>query len=103
MVWILRFCVLVAVLYGSVKEAKAAWDLGDIGVGAMAWINIIAILLLSPKALKALRSYEKQKKEGKDPQFNPKELGIENADFWESSDAPNFAEEDENPKGSDLL
>ena len=103
LVWILRFCVLVAVLYGSVKEAKAAWDLGDIGVGAMAWINIIAILLLSPKALKALRSYEKQKKEGKDPQFNPKELGIENADFWESSDAPNFAEEDENPKGSDLL
>ena len=103
LVWILRFCVLVAVLYGSVKEAKAAWDLGDIGVGAMAWINIIAILLLSPKALKALRSYEKQKKEGKDPQFNPKELGIENADFWESGDAANFAEEDENPKGSDLL
>jgi AGCS family alanine or glycine:cation symporter len=59
------------------------WTVGDIGVGAMAWINIIAILLLSRKAFKALRSYERQKKEGKDPVFDPKEIGVEGADFWE--------------------
>ncbi|MBO4480965.1 MAG: alanine:cation symporter family protein [Bacteroidales bacterium] len=98
-VWILRVSVLVAVMYGSVKEAKAAWDLGDIGVGAMAWINLIAILLLSPKALKALRSYEKQQKEGKDPVFDPEELGIADADFWKEDAAADFSadEENENP------
>ncbi len=81
-VWFLRIVIILAVFYGSMKSAKAAWDLGDIGVGAMAWINIIAILLLSQKAIKALRSYERQQKEGKEPIFDPKELGIDNADFW---------------------
>lgn len=83
MVWALRLGILVAIIYGSIKTAKTAWDLGDIGVGAMAWINIIVILLLSPKALKLLRSYEKQKKAGQEPVFNPKEFNIENADYWE--------------------
>lgn len=83
MIWILRIGILAAVIYGSTKTAKMAWDLGDIGVGTMAWINLIAILLLSPKAIKVLRSYEKQKKSGKEPVFDPKEFGIDNADFWE--------------------
>ena len=82
-IWVLRISTITAVFFGSLFEAKTMWDLGDIGVGTMAWINIIAILLLSPKAFKTLRSYEKQEKEGKEPKFDPKEIGIENADFWE--------------------
>lgn len=82
-VWILRIVIVLSVFYGSMKSAKAAWDLGDIGVGAMAWINIIAILLLSQKAIRVFRDYEKQQKEGKDPIFDPKKLDIENAGFWE--------------------
>lgn len=82
-VWVLRVCVVGSVFYGSLYAARSMWDLGDIAVGGMAWINIIAILMLSRKAFKALRSYEKQEKEGKEPKFDPKELGIENADFWE--------------------
>ena len=84
-IWVLRISTITAVFFGSLFEAKTMWDLGDIGVGTMAWINIIAILLLSPKAFKTLRNYEKQEKEGKEPKFNPKELGIDNADFWEKS------------------
>lgn len=84
-VWALRISTVASVFFGSLFEAKTMWDLGDIGVGAMAWINIIAILLLSPKVFKTLRSYEKQEKEGKEPKFNPKEIGIDNADFWEKS------------------
>ena len=80
---ILRIVIVVSVFYGSLNSAKTAWDFGDIGVGTMAWINVVAILLLSRKALKALKSYEKQQKEGKDPVFDPKELDIKNADFWE--------------------
>lgn len=83
LIWVLRFGVVAMVFIGSLYEAKMVWDLGDIGVGAMAWLNIIAILILSPKAFKALKSYERQRKKGEDPVFDPKELGIEGAEFWE--------------------
>lgn len=84
LIWVLRLGVVGMVFFGSLYEAKSMWDLGDIGVGMMAWINIIAILLLSPKAFKALKSYERQKKEGKEPVFDPKEIGAKGADFWEN-------------------
>ena len=83
LIWVLRLGTVAMVFVGSLYEAKMIWDLGDTGVGAMAWVNIIAILLLSPKAFKALRSYERQKKDGKDPVFDPKEIGVEGAEFWE--------------------
>ncbi len=81
-IWILRICLIAAVFYGSLNKASLMWSLGDIGVGTMAWINIIAILLLSRLAFRSLKSYEKQKKAGKEPEFNPEELKIKNADFW---------------------
>lgn len=82
-VWILRICLLSMVIFGSLKEAKMIWDLGDIGVGTMAWINIIVILLLSPKALRTLKDYETQRNEGQEPLFDPNKLNIKNAHFWE--------------------
>ena len=87
LIWVLRIGVVGMVFFGSLHEAKAMWDLGDIGVGTMAWVNIIVILLLSRQAFKALKSYERQKKEGKEPVFNPKEIGVKGADFWESRHA----------------
>ena len=86
-IWILRISTISAVFIGSLVGSGLVWTVGDIGVGTMAWINIIAILLLSPKAFKALKSYEKQRKEDKDPVFDPKEIGIEGAEFWESRHA----------------
>ena len=86
-IWILRIGTVSAVFVGSLVGSGLVWTVGDIGVGTMAWINIIAILLLSPKAFRALKSYEKQRKEGKDPTFDPKEMGIEGAEFWESRHA----------------
>lgn len=83
-IWILRLCTIIAVFLGSTTGSGIAWTLGDIGVGAMAWINIITILLLSPKALKALKDYEKAKKSGEEPRFEPNKLNISNADFWEN-------------------
>lgn len=82
---ILRVIFVGAVFFGSLKEAGIIWSLGDMGVGMMAWINIIAILLLSPKTFRLLRDYEKQKKEGKNPVFDPKAMGIENASYWEET------------------
>ena len=79
---ILRLLLLVSTFYGSIKTAEAAWTLGDIGVGIMAWLNIIAILLLRKPALKALKDYQDQRKAGKDPVFNAKAVGINNTDEW---------------------
>ena len=83
MTLVLKLCMIAATIYGAVKTADLAWALGDLGVGLMAWLNIIAILLMRNTAFKCLRDYEAQKKLGKDPEFDPQALGIKNADFWE--------------------
>lgn len=81
--YLLKVVICVMTFYGAVKTASLAWGLGDVGVGSMAWLNIIAILLLTKPTLKVLRDYEAQLKDGKDPVFDPVKLGIKNADFWE--------------------
>jgi len=85
MVTVLRIMLLGAVFYGTVKTAVLAWGFGDIGVGTMAWLNIIAIILLGKPALKCLKDYEAQKKAGIDPVFDPEKLGIKDADFWNNN------------------
>ena len=79
----LKVAIIAATVYGTVKTADLAWALGDIGVGLMAWLNLVAIVLLRNVAFKCLRDYEAQKKLGKDPQFDPLALGIANAHYWE--------------------
>lgn len=83
----LKIGLMLAVFYGTVKAAGLAWALGDIGVGLMAWVNIIGILIIffmGKPALKALKDYEEQLKAGVTKfTFDPKKLGIKNADFWE--------------------
>lgn len=54
----LQIAQLTAIVFGAVKEANLVWTLGDIGVGIMAWVNVIAIILLSNKAFGALKEYE---------------------------------------------
>jgi AGCS family alanine or glycine:cation symporter len=88
---ILKLLMIGAVFYGAVRTASLAWGLGDIGVGLMAWLNIVAILILflmGKPALKALVDYERQKKEGvEEYTFDPEALGIENADFWKNKNS----------------
>ena len=83
---ILKFALLGSVFYGTVRTADLAWGLGDIGVGVMAWLNIVAILILfavGQPALRALRDYEAQRAAGvTEYTFDPEALGIPNADFW---------------------
>ncbi len=84
---VLKLALMASVFYGTVRSADLAWALGDVGVGIMAWLNIIGILILflmGRPALRALSDYEAQRKAGVTTYtFEPAKLGIKNAAFWE--------------------
>lgn len=74
---------LVFTFFGVVNAGEMIWTWGDLGVGMMVWLNVIAILLLSNQGVKILRDYEDQKRCGLDPVFDPALLGIRNDDgIW---------------------
>jgi alanine or glycine:cation symporter, AGCS family len=85
--FILKVALIIVVFYGTVKTANLAWAMGDVGVGLMAWLNIVGILIIfkmSKPSLVALKDYEEQQKQGvTEYVFNPVRLGIKNAHYWE--------------------
>jgi AGCS family alanine or glycine:cation symporter len=81
-IFALKMAIMASTAYGAVRSAGTAWDLGDLGVGLMAWLNLVAILILQKPALLALKDYEAQKRSGVKPVFDPHALGIRNADLW---------------------
>ncbi|MCG9583327.1 alanine:cation symporter family protein [Vibrio europaeus] len=87
LMFLLKVALIAVVFYGTVKTANLAWAMGDVGVGLMAWLNIVGILIIffmSKPALKALNDYEEQQKQGvTEYTFNPVKLGIKGADYWE--------------------
>ncbi|NOH69910.1 alanine:cation symporter family protein [Vibrio pectenicida] len=87
LMFMLKVALVAVVFYGTVKTANLAWAMGDVGVGLMAWLNIVGILtifFMAKPALKALHDYEEQQKQGVTEYiFNPVKLGIKGADYWE--------------------
>ncbi|EGQ7831986.1 alanine/glycine:cation symporter family protein [Vibrio vulnificus] len=87
LMFVLKVALIAVVFYGTVKTANLAWAMGDVGVGLMAWLNIVGILIIffmSKPAIKALQDYEEQQKQGvTDYTFNPVKLGISGATYWE--------------------
>src|SRR5699024_3897280 len=59
---VLGLVLIASAFYGAVSTADLAWLMGDLGVGLMAWINVIAILILQKPALKVLIDYDSQYK-----------------------------------------
>ncbi|MEI8347135.1 MAG: alanine/glycine:cation symporter family protein [Pseudomonadota bacterium] len=77
-----RLVLLSMVFAGTLLSVDVVWNFGSAGVGAMAWFNILAILLLSKPGIATLTDFEKQKKMGLDPVFVPERIGIKNATLW---------------------
>ena len=80
---LLKLGTLLIVFFGSVVNAELIWAAGDIGLGLIAWVNLICLVFLFPLVWKIYRDYERQRKQGADPTFDPRALGIEGAVFWE--------------------
>ena len=82
LLFVFRITCILAVFFGAQADFSMMWNIADITMGCMATVNIIVILILGNKAIRVLKDYEKQKKEGKDPVFSAKDVGIDNADCW---------------------
>src|SRR5690606_18620701 len=80
-IWALRVLIIASVYLGCITTAKTAWTLGDIGVGIMAWLNLIAILLLHRKVLTLFNDYGAQRSKGLDPVFDNSKYKFPQMDF----------------------
>lgn len=83
---VFKLLLMFMVAYGTVNSAGYIWNIGDIGVGLMAWVNVVGILaifFMYKPTMRCLRDYEEQKKNGGPISFDPVRLGIKNATFWE--------------------
>jgi AGCS family alanine or glycine:cation symporter len=91
--FITKVVLVVSTFYGTIRTSSMAWNLADIGVGMMAWLNIIAIILLTKPVLATLKDYEQQKKMGLDPVFVPERCGIKGAEVWNDIVEQNYPEQ----------
>jgi len=72
------------IFVGAGLNSKMLWDIADVTMGFMAIINIPVIFYLGKYAFRALKDYKKQKKEGKDPVFHAKDIGLpHDVDYWD--------------------
>jgi AGCS family alanine or glycine:cation symporter len=79
---VFRIAAAAMVFFGAQNNIEVAWSLADITMGIEAIINIVVIIMLSGIVISALRDYEKQKAEGRDPVFHEKSIGLDNTDVW---------------------
>lgn len=79
-----RIVASLLILLGAGLEAGLLWDVSDILMGAMTIINIPVIIILGKYAIRTLKDYEKQKKQGKDPVFKASSIDLSQneVEYW---------------------
>ena len=71
------------IFLGAGLSAGVLWDIADLMMGLMALINLPVIVLLGRYAFRALFDYKKQRKEGREPTFCARDVGIaDKLDYW---------------------
>ncbi|WP_245686064.1 alanine/glycine:cation symporter family protein [Terasakiispira papahanaumokuakeensis] len=79
-IFLYRLLVLGMIMIGAIAQLKTIWSFANLSMGSMALINLIAIMLLSPIAIRVLKDYETQRltqdlprfKSADHPQLAPK-------------------------------
>ncbi|WP_189436928.1 alanine/glycine:cation symporter family protein [Pseudovibrio japonicus] len=67
---ILRILTLSMVFWGALQTVITVFNAADASMAVMATINLVAIVLLSPKVVLITKDYVKQLKEGREPLFD---------------------------------
>ena len=72
------------IFLGAGLNADLLWNIADITMGGMTVINMPVIIILSKYALRALRDFERQRKEGHEPVFRAKNIDLPHkVDYWQ--------------------
>lgn len=69
--YVFRLLVLGMVAFGCLAKLPTVWKMADISMALMTIINLTALMLLSGIALKVIKDYERQRRMGRTPVFNP--------------------------------
>lgn len=78
-----RLVASAVIFVGAGLSAGLLWDIADVTMGLMALINVPVIVYLSKYAFRALKDYERQRKEGKDPTFKAADIDLpRQTDYW---------------------
>ncbi len=78
-----RLIASLVIFIGAGLSADLLWNISDITMGGMTLINIPVIFFLSKYAFRALKNYEQQRKEGKEPEFHAGDIELAHAvDYW---------------------
>ena len=78
-----RIIASLIVFAGACLSADLLWNLADVLMGGMTLINMPVIFILSKYALRALKDYEKQRREGRTPVFRAEDIGLPHeVDCW---------------------
>ena len=81
------------ILVGASLNSGLLWDFADILMGLMTLINIPAIIILGKYAFGAIKDYSKQRKQGKDPTFIAKDIGLnDDLDYWQAEQSDTAGE-----------
>ena len=79
-----RIVGAVVIFIGAGLEMGLVWDIADVLMGIMAIINIPIIIILGKPAIRALKDYAQQKKDGKNPAFKAETVGLKGkTDYWQ--------------------
>lgn len=92
-IYLFRFVVVASSFVGAISSVDVVWNFGSAAVGAMAWFNIVVILLLAKPGIATLRDYEQQKRMGLDPVFVPSRCGIKDAELWDKIVAEHYPQQ----------
>lgn len=80
---IYRVVNILVIYIGAQASLGLAWGLANVIMGLATTINIITILFLANVVKKTLDDYKFQRKQGINPKFSAKKLGIKNTDCWD--------------------
>ena len=71
------------IFVGAGLSADFLWNVADITMGLMTLINMPVIIILSKYAVAAIKDYELQRKQGKNPVFYAKNINLpHDVDYW---------------------
>ncbi|MBO5746632.1 MAG: alanine:cation symporter family protein [Clostridia bacterium] len=78
-----RIAAALLIFVGAGLSAKFLWNVADVLMGLMTVINMPVIIVLGKYAFRTLKDYEKQRKEGKVPEFKAKDIDLPyKTDYW---------------------